>query len=80
MISIPARYGPLTFGVIQSGMTCLIATGIASVPFVEDGHFLSHWLRSWALSWITMLPFVVLAAPLIQRAVWHLTRQTTTKE
>ncbi|MBY8967207.1 DUF2798 domain-containing protein [Algiphilus sp. NNCM1] len=71
---IPIRYGHLVFGVIQSGMTCLIATGIASVPSIEGGAFLWHWLRSWALAWITMLPFVVLAAPLIQRAVWRLTR------
>ncbi|WP_273454148.1 DUF2798 domain-containing protein [Nevskia ramosa] len=54
-------------------MTCLIATGIASHPEIESGHFLSHWLCSWTLAWVSMLPFVFVAAPLIQRAVWRLT-------
>jgi hypothetical protein len=36
--------------------------------------FISHWLKSWLIAWIVMTPFVLLAAPLINRAVAALTR------
>jgi hypothetical protein len=39
MRRIPQRYGHFVFGVIQSGLTSCIAAGIASFPFIYDGHF-----------------------------------------
>ncbi len=65
---IPKRYGYFVFGFIQSGFTCAIAAAIASVPFLGDGMFVSNWLKSWIIAWIIMAPFVLLAAPLINRA------------
>jgi hypothetical protein len=76
VISIPKRYSHFLFGLIQSGFTCAIAAGIASAPFMYDGVFIGHWLRSWIIAWATMIPFVLLATPLIRRAVDALTRET----
>jgi hypothetical protein len=36
--------------------------------------FVANWLKSWLIAWIVMTPFVLLAAPLINRAVAALTR------
>jgi hypothetical protein len=66
MLRIPGRLSHFVYGVIQSGLTCAIAAAIASLTFLEEGTFLVHWLRSWGLAWLTMLPIVVFAAPFIQ--------------
>ena len=73
MINIPRRYSHFLFGLIQSGFTCAIAAGIASAPLIYDGIFLSHWLKSWIFAWAIMIPFVLLATPLIRRTVDVLT-------
>lgn len=67
MLTIPRRYSHFIYGVIQSGLTCAIAAAIASFPFLYDGSFAGHWLKSWALAWLMMLPVVLLAAPLIRK-------------
>jgi hypothetical protein len=71
---VPKRYGYFVFGFIQSGFTCAVAAGIASVPFLGGGMFASQWLKSWLMAWVIMTPFVLLAAPLINKAVDALTR------
>ena len=63
MLGIPRRFSHFVFGFIQSGLTCAVAAAIASVPFLEAGTFVSHWLQSWLLAWIMMLPIVLFAAP-----------------
>ena len=63
------------FGVIQSGLTCLVAAWIASYPGSGAARFIEHWLGSWLISWLTMLPVVLLAAPPIRALVNHLTRE-----
>jgi len=68
MFGIPRRHSHFVFAVIQAGLTCLIAAGIASLPFLTISQFLTHWLLAWIISWITMLPVVVLAAPIIRSA------------
>jgi hypothetical protein len=75
MINIPKRYSHFLFGLIQSGFTCAIAAGIASAPLIDDGMFLSHWLRSWIFAWAIMIPFVLLATPVIRKTVETLTRE-----
>jgi len=37
--------------------------------------FFSHWLLSWLVAWIAMLPMVVLAAPAIRAISLALTRE-----
>jgi len=72
-MSIPKRYSHFIFGLIQSGFTCAIAAAIASVPFMHNGDFIGHWVKSWMIAWATMIPFVLMATPLIRRAVDVLT-------
>jgi uncharacterized protein DUF2798 len=72
-LRIPRRHGHFVFGVIQSGLTCLVAAGIASYPESGPAAFIQHWLVSWLISWLTMLPVVLLAAPVIRAFVNHLT-------
>jgi hypothetical protein len=73
MLPIPRRHAHFLFGVIQSGLTSLIAAGIASAPFLKNGDFVSHWTMSSLIAWITMIPFVLLAAPAIRRVANRLT-------
>ena len=72
MLGIPRRHSHFIFAVIQSGLTCLIAAGIASLPLVTAAQFFMHWGVSWVVSWVTMLPVFVLAAPLIRAVSLYL--------
>lgn len=72
---IPKRYGHFLFEFIQSGLTCAVAATIASAPMFGQGMFATNWLKSWMIAWIIMTPVVLLAAPLINRAVAALTRE-----
>ena len=78
MPGIPRRYAHFMFGVIQSGLTSAIAAAIASVNLLNQGTFLSHWLQSWLVAWILMLPVVVVAAPVIRKMSLLLTRPDAT--
>jgi hypothetical protein len=75
MLRIPQRYSHFVYGVIQSGLTCAIATGVANVPFLAAGSFVAHWLQSWFVAWIMMLPIMLLAAPAIRTLTHILTDQ-----
>jgi hypothetical protein len=75
MLRIPRRYAHFVFGVIQAGLTSLIAAGIASAPLIRHGPFLSHWLLSWLISWVAMLPFVLFTAPVIRAISLLLTKE-----
>ena len=75
MLRIPRRHSHFIFAVIQAGLTCLIAAGIASFPMRGMGQFLGHWLMSWIIAWVTMLPIVLLAAPPIRALSVALTRE-----
>jgi hypothetical protein len=75
MLPIRRRHSHILYGVIQSGMTSGVASLIASLSLIDEGDFLANWLRSWAIAFALMLPVVLFAAPLIQRAVIRLTRE-----
>ncbi|MEK9284258.1 MULTISPECIES: DUF2798 domain-containing protein [unclassified Bradyrhizobium] len=75
MLGIPRRFSHFVFGVIQSGLTSLIAAGIASFPAAEAMLFVKHWLLSWMVAWAAMLPIVLLAAPAIRSFALRLTRE-----
>jgi len=78
MFAIPRRYSHFVFGVIQSGLTSLIAAGIACFSLLGTGHFFSNWLASWLISWAMMLPIVLSAAPAIRSVSLALTRDEPT--
>jgi uncharacterized protein DUF2798 len=75
MFGIPRRHSHFIFGVIQAGLTSLIAAGIASFPSPTPVEFFRHWLLSWLVAWVAMLPVVVLAAPAIRAISVALTRE-----
>jgi uncharacterized protein DUF2798 len=75
MLGIPRRYSHFVFGVIQSGLTSLIAAGIASLPAQSAMLFVQHWTVSWLIAWAAMLPIVLLAAPAIRSFALRLTRE-----
>ena len=66
---LPRRFNHFIYGGIQSGLTTAVATGIANLDYLENELFLARWTKAWLVSWILMLPVVILAAPpLIRRA------------
>jgi Protein of unknown function (DUF2798) len=75
MLGIPRRYSHFVFGLIQSGLTSLIAAAVASYPLLHSGHFLGNWLTAWLLSWAMMVPAVLFAAPAIRALADALTRE-----
>jgi len=75
MLRIPRRYAHVVFGVLQSGLTSMIAAGIASLPAASAMAFLGHWAMSWLIAWAAMLPVVLLAAPAIRAVSLRLTRE-----
>jgi hypothetical protein len=74
MARLPQRYAPFVFGIIQAAITTAIATAIATHQLTQFGLlFLERWAVAWLIAWLTMLPVVILFAPLLQRAVIALT-------
>ncbi len=71
---LPSRYAPFAYGIIQAAVTTGIATAVATLRVAAfSPAWIGDWLAAWALAWTAMLPVVVLAAPLIQRAVQAIT-------
>jgi ABC-type Fe3+ transport system permease subunit len=75
MLRIPRRFSHYVYGVIQSCLTCALAAAIASASLGTPGAFLTHWLKSWWLAWLMMLPVVLFAAPAIRKLAYILTRE-----
>lgn len=75
MPRLPLKYASLAYGVIQSGLTTCIASGIGSWRLSEDmADFFTNWSTSWLIAWVVMLPVVILASPLIRRTVEAMVR------
>lgn len=71
---IPKRFAPLMYGVLQAAITSAVATTVAVLQVPERGlDAVLYWLACWSLSWLAMLPVVILVSPLLQRAVRSLT-------
>lgn len=81
MKRLPRRYAHFVYGMIQAAITSAVATAIATYQIASaDLQFALHWLGCWSLSLATMLPVVLLVAPLIQRAVYSLTEEKPRQE
>lgn len=72
MLGIPRRYGHYVFGFLQAGITCAVASGIATSRMPGPA-MLEHWLASWLIAWASMIPVVLVAAPAIRRLADALT-------
>lgn len=67
MPKLHRRFRQRTSAVIQSAITCAIATVIASPSSLSASQLLSYGLKAWLVAWMTIVPFVLLATPLIRR-------------
>lgn len=72
---IPARFAPVVFGLILSGLMSLIVSGIATFRAAgpQEGFF-DLWMGAWVSSWLVAFPTVLVVAPLARRLVARLTR------
>jgi len=75
MVRIARKHSHFVFGTIQAGLTSLIAAGIASFPAPTILQFLGHWVWSWLIAWVIMMPVVMLAAPFIRTVSIALTHE-----
>ena len=73
MIKLSKRHGHHLFALLQSAITCAIASAIASRPLFPVERFMGHWSKAWVLSWLMMIPVVLLIAPWLRRLVKYLT-------
>ena len=70
---LPYRYAPYAYGILQAAITTAVATGIAIYPLAHSAiEFIERWMVAWGIAWLTMVPVVLLAAPIILRAVMRL--------
>jgi hypothetical protein len=72
---IPARFAPILFGLILSGLMSLMVSGLSTlraVGLVEG--FALLWLGNWAMSWAIAFPAVLVVAPITRRIVARLTK------
>lgn len=71
---LPARFAPLLFGLLLSGIMSCIVSGIATLKAVGVvPTFFSAWMSAWAFSWAVAFPSVVVLAPIVRRWVAALT-------
>ena len=72
---IPARFAPVLFGFILSGLMSFIVSGISTVRAAGwiDGVF-GLWISAWLPSWAVAFPVVLVVAPITRRIVGQLVR------
>jgi hypothetical protein len=72
---IPARFAPVLFGFILSGLMSALVSAIATARVLGvDGDFPAHWLGAWLPSWAVAFPSVLVVAPIARRVVTKLVR------
>ncbi len=72
---IPARFAPVVFGLILSGLMSCFVSGLStfrSLGLVD--HFLLQWMGNWAASWALAFPTVLVIAPITRRIVGRLVK------
>ncbi|MFD3190035.1 DUF2798 domain-containing protein [Sedimentitalea sp. HM32M-2] len=75
---IPARFAPILFGFILSGLMSCIVSGIATLRALGAGEgFVAAWMGSWSFSWAVAFPVILAVAPVTRRMVAMLVRADT---
>ena len=71
---IPARYAPILFAFLLSGMMSFIVSGVAIMRAVGFNATLPQaWLGGWLPAWCVAFPCVMILAPVTRRMVARLT-------
>jgi hypothetical protein len=74
---IPARFAPLLFNAILSGLMTLIVSAISTIRVMgTQPDAAEAWLTSWGLSWAMAFPMVAVIAPLTRKLVGAVTGRT----
>lgn len=72
---IPAKFAPILFGLILSGLMSCIVSAIATVRALGmTPDFFHSWMTSWGYSWLVAFPTVLVVAPLARKLVGKLTK------
>lgn len=71
---LPARFAPVLFGFILSGLMSCVVSGIATLRALGvPPDFLLQWGGAWLFSWAVAFPTVLVMAPFTRRLVARLT-------
>ncbi len=71
---IPARFEPVAFGFVLSGMMSLLVSGISTVRAAGIAeNFANLWAGAWLASWAIAFPVVLVVAPAARRIVRRMT-------
>ena len=71
---IPARYAPVLFGFLLSGLMSLIVSAVATLRAVGlPPDVAGLWLSAWLSSWLVAIPVVLVVAPVARRLVARIT-------
>ncbi|MGX9356058.1 DUF2798 domain-containing protein [Roseobacteraceae bacterium S113] len=68
---IPARFAPILFGLILSGVMSFLVSGIVTLRATGS---LEGWIGAWLPSWGVAFPTVLVVAPIARRLVSKLVR------
>ena len=72
-VTLPARYAPMLFGLILSGLMSLLVSGIATFRAAGvTADFTALWMRGWLTAWLFAFPVVLVVAPVARKAVQQL--------
>ena len=73
---LPAKYAPILFGLLLSGLMSLIVSGVSTVGVLGiKAGFFGAWMANWASSWAIAFPAVLVVAPIVRRMVAKLTQE-----
>lgn len=73
---IPARFAPVLFGLMLSGLMSFVVSGITTLRAVGmSAGFAGVWIGGWLSAWLFAFPIVLAAAPLTRRVVERITRR-----
>lgn len=71
---IPARFAPILFGFLLSGLMSFIVTGVATLRALGLApDFIHAWLGAWGFGWPVAFVVVLGVAPLVRWMVAKLT-------
>lgn len=72
---IPARYSPILFGLILSGLMSCLVSCISTLRIVGPAEgFFGSWMSAWSFGWAVAFPAVLIVAPITRRLVAGLVR------